>query len=178
MSFSFPPKTLGHSAKARFVVITTERRWCRALMALKRISRRRDRRARSGRSCCPTMMGMKTIFLVAILGLALGMACSSSSLPDGQQGTGGAGGVGGAGGACEYIRYFSPGCAVTPVCADGAGGACATFACGCNGKITVGCNNEFREPYAYTYTGIFKGDGGGPVGMTCDPTADGGRFGD
>jgi hypothetical protein len=36
VTFSSPPTTLGHSPKASLVVRTTERGWCRALMALKR----------------------------------------------------------------------------------------------------------------------------------------------
>jgi hypothetical protein len=137
---------------------------------------------------------MKTLFLVAVLGLSLGIACSSSSVPLGPQGTGGffgdagdtggsgatggtggagggSGGVGGAGGECKYLHYFSPGCGVAPRCFNGTGGSCLTYACGCSGKVIQGCGHEFAEPYAYTRA--FSFDGGNPNVMTCDPTADG-----
>ena len=115
---------------------------------------------------------MKTLFLVGVLGMVLGIACSSSSLPD-DHGTGGAGGSGGAGGAgCKNLHYFSAGCDVAPTCFNGTGGSCYSLACGCSGRIIAGCANEFYEPYAYTVPVSL--DGGGSAGMTCDPTADAG----
>jgi hypothetical protein len=130
---------------------------------------------------------MKTwiLVVVGVLGLALGMSCDGSSLTDGR-GTGGSGGVGGGSGGvgggsggvggnadagCKSLRYFSPGCDVSPICTNGTGGDCYSLACGCSGKIIQGCG-EYAEPYAYTVPVSF--DGGGSAGMTCDPTADAG----
>jgi hypothetical protein len=89
-------------------------------------------------------------------------------------GTGGTGGIGGAG--CEYQHYFAPGCGtnVSPRC-TGIGGACASYACGCNGKVIMGCDSEFGEPYAYTYSGATPDDGAVTDGTTCDPTSDAGH---
>ena len=137
---------------------------------------------------------------VVVLGLALGMSCSHSPSNPGDRGTGGEGGsagtgvaVGGTGGSpsggsgglggagvCSSPHYFAPGCDVVPRCPEGAGGACATQACGCNGRIINGCNNEYPEPYAYTIPIRLPLDGGGystvdasysPVdgGFSCDP---------
>jgi hypothetical protein len=134
-------------------------------------------------------LGFLTV--VAALGLALVVSCSSfggasgccDPAPTGGSGTGGrgAGGMGGAGiggAGCEYQHYFAPGCSgVSPRC-TGAGGSCATLACGCDGKIIVGCGPEFATPYAYTVPMSLDGGdlvGGDMVGQTCDPTSDAGR---
>ena len=123
---------------------------------------------------------MKTLFLVGVVGMVLGMACSSASLPE-DHGTGGSGGsgggAGGSGGAggCQNLHYFSAGCDVAPTCFNGTGGSCFSLACGCSGKVIGGCANEFYEPYAYTVLRASFYDGGSSVGMTCDPTADAGH---
>jgi hypothetical protein len=91
--------------------------------------------------------------------------------------TGGMGGIGGAG--CEYQHYFTPGCGadVAPRC-TGAGGACLSFACGCDGRILTGCGNEFAAPYAYTFPVSEQTLDGGLLSgtqTTCDPTSDAGH---
>ncbi len=122
------------------------------------------------------------LILFAAIGFALGASCGGDQLMTGNGGTGGTSGTGGTGGldagddvACMYHHYFSAGCGadVSPRC-TGIGGACASVACGCSGKLIGGCDNEFAEPYAYTIRGNI--DGGDPViGMTCDPDSDAGN---
>jgi len=127
---------------------------------------------------------MKIAFVVALVGLAVGLSCGQSLSHPGDQGTGGhggstgtggylggdggfatsgsggGGGIGGAGG-CQSPRYDSAGCDVAPRCPSGFGGACADYACSCSGKVIGGCANEFGEPYAYTIP-MSLGDGGVP----------------
>jgi len=146
-----------------------------------------------------------SVLFVGLLGLALGMSCSQSLSKPGDQGTGGEGGSGGTGvggdgdggspsggpggggglggtRGCLSPHYFAAGCNVAPRCPEGAGGACASLACGCSGRILNGCNNEYPEPYAYTIPIRLPLDGGGysivdasypPVdgGFSCDPNA-------
>jgi hypothetical protein len=119
------------------------------------------------------------LFSVVILGLALGISCSSSP-SNGDQGTGGlggtenAGGSGGSGGIgdknCKRVEYASPGCGVSPICTNGTGGACYQVVCSCTGKVMSGCG-LFPEAYAYVFTGDFEGS----PPDTCDPTADAGH---
>jgi hypothetical protein len=109
---------------------------------------------------------------VAALGLALGISCSSSSSSDGTGGSGGSTGSGGAGG-CKYLHYFSAGCDAQPTCFNGTGGACFSLACGCDGKIIGGCQNEYAVPYAYRIS--YSIDASDPYAVTCDPTADAGH---
>ncbi len=119
---------------------------------------------------------MKLLTLFALLGLALGMSCSSSLSKTSDQGTDGEGGsatggnpasegggpaTGGTGGAggCAEPHYYSAGCSVTPRCPNGFGGSCAGYACSCSGHVISGCATEFAEPYAYTIQ-MSLGDGG------------------
>jgi hypothetical protein len=39
----------------------------------------------------------------------------------------------------------------------------------------MGCDSEFGEPYAYTYSGATPDDGAVTDGTTCDPTSDAGH---
>lgn len=124
------------------------------------------------------------LILFAAIGFALGASCGGDQLK-GNGGTGGSGGTSGTGGtggfdagddaACMYRHYFSPGCGadVSPRC-TGVGGACASIACGCSGKVIAGCANEFSEPYAYTIPWSLDG-GYSAIGMTCDPGSDAGK---
>jgi hypothetical protein len=121
---------------------------------------------------CNAVLPMRTLCkfgVLACVGLFLATSCSSSDPRSGNSGTGGmSGGTGGAG--CQTQHYFSAGCGadVTPVCTDGAGGACYGLACGCNGYVLTGCGHEFPASYAYLLpVTAAKPDGG----WTCDPTA-------
>jgi hypothetical protein len=101
-------------------------------------------------------------------------------------GGGGMGGgepVGGAGGDCypsiagnqHLIVYSQPGCGAqepAPICI-GAMGACAQAACGCDGKIIIGCT-VFLAPYAYAMETTSWPP---PAGTACDPSASGGAGG-
>jgi hypothetical protein len=115
------------------------------------------------------------LILFAVVGFALGASCGGDAPLTGNLGNGGTFGNDAANDTtCLYQHYFAPGCGpeVAPRC-TGAGGACASMACGCSGKIIGGCANEFAEPYAYTIPGNI--DGGGTIGMTCDPESDAGK---
>ena len=116
------------------------------------------------------------LILFGAIGFALGASCGGDQQLAGNRGTGGSGGSdAGDDAACLYRHYFSPGCGaeVSPRC-TGAGGACASIACGCSGKIIGGCANEFSEPYAFTIPGNL--DGGEPaIGMSCNPDSDAGK---
>ncbi|HXJ21904.1 MAG TPA: hypothetical protein VMT03_16895 [Polyangia bacterium] len=123
-------------------------------------------------------MNRLALITAAILGLALGLACSSSSPTNeggtgGSNGSGGSTGSGGAGG-CKYLHYFSAGCDAQPTCFNGTGGSCFSLACGCNGKVIVGCDSEFGEPYAYQIE-VNGVDASDPSALTCDPAADAGH---
>lgn len=139
------------------------------------------------------MNRVSTFLLVGMFGVSAAVSCSSSAL-NGPTGTGGAGlatggsaaatggngtgGAGGVGGSCQYQHYFAPACGAeaSPRC-TGVGGSCYSLACGCNGKIIVGCGPEFPEPYAYSIP--LKLDGGDMAGLACDPNAgDAGPGGD
>jgi len=114
------------------------------------------------------------LILFGALGFALGTSCGGDQLTD-NRGTGGTGGIdGGDDTSCLFQHYFAPGCGpdVAPRC-TGAGGACYSLACGCNGKVITGCANEFAEPYSYTIPVTF--DGSDSAGMTCDPGVDAGK---
>ena len=126
-------------------------------------------------------MKVSTLFVAGILGLALAVSCDGSSLT-GDPGTGGVGGSGGGGSSgrggnggagCQAMNYYSPGCNASPTCDDGTGGACLTFACGCNGIVLTGCG-DYSEPFAYTIP-VSSLDGSDPAGLSCDPNADAGH---
>jgi hypothetical protein len=110
---------------------------------------------------------MKILFVLAVLGVAVGIGCSGSTLGNG--GSGGNSGTGGAG--CEARAYLSPGCDTPPTCVNGSGGACFSLACGCSGQILTGCEYEFSHPYAYTLPSTSYD----PAVTTCDPSADAGH---
>ena len=114
------------------------------------------------------------LILFGVVGFALGASCGGDQLT-GNTGTGGSSGTDAANDTtCLYQHYFAPGCGpeVAPRC-TGAGGACYSLACGCSGKVIVGCSTEFAEPYAYTIP--YSPDGGEQPGMTCDPESDAGK---
>jgi hypothetical protein len=118
-------------------------------------------------------MKIWALVAVALLCLTLQASCNTegTSPLDGEGGSSGSNGTGGVGG-CKYSHYFSAGCSASPTCFNGTGGACYTLACGCNGTVVAGCQDEFAEPYAYRLPA--SSDAGDSVGMTCDPTADAG----
>ena len=133
-------------------------------------------------SSCNLVAAMKisTLFVVAVLGCVLATSCGGTPLSDGTGGSGGGGsggsgggGSGGGGGtvdaSCEHLEYASAGCAASPICTNGSGGACGGTACGCDGKVIFGCG-LFSEPFAYTIP-LSSFDGADPSGMTCDPAA-------
>ncbi len=75
------------------------------------------------------------------------------------------------------ILYTSPGCGdhePEPRCIGTMGG-CADYACGCDGKVILGCTGFF-EPYAYAYRCSSSVPCGGEPAPTvhsgdpCDPT--------
>ena len=124
-------------------------------------------------------MKLRYLLLFVPLAFAVAASCGNHDSTPGDHGTGGAGASDGGGGdesdatadgMCLYQHYFSAGCSVSPLC-TGAGGSCYSLACGCSGKIIVGCANEFLEPYAYTLP-VNWGDGSDPAGQTCDPNRD------
>jgi hypothetical protein len=118
-------------------------------------------------------MTPSTLFVAGTLGLALIVSCGASSLTvdaGPRSGGGGSGGMGGNSGAgCQAMHYYSPGCNASPTCDDGTGGACFTLACGCNGKVLVGCG-DYSEPFAYTIP-VSSVDASDPAALSCDPDA-------
>jgi hypothetical protein len=123
-------------------------------------------------------MKIATLFVACILGLALAVSCDGSSLTvdgaTGGSGGGGSGGMGGNGGAgCQAMHYDSPGCNASPTCDNGTGGACFTLACGCDGKVLVGCR-AYSEPFAYSIP-LSSVDASDPSALSCDPNSDAGN---
>ncbi len=74
---------------------------------------------------------------------------------------------------CHTKVYRARGCgteAPPQMCVNGVA-ACAMPACSCEGKIIIGCNGAYSEPYAYTFCQVAAscGDFWSRVGMPCDP---------
>src|SRR5579863_8368189 len=99
-------------------------------------------------------MKISNLFVVAALGCILAISCGGTPLSDGTGTGGGGGGSGGSSGgrsggsgggggtvdaSCEHLEYASAGCAASPICTNGSGGACAQAVCGCDGKVLIGC---------------------------------------
>ena len=108
----------------------------------------------------------------------LGGAGGLSGNPGLAGGRAGAGGCYTSVGVTDWsIVYTSAGCGAAtphPSCIGGLG-ACAQFACSCEGKLILGCN-AFGEPYAYSMNPPSTGQWP-EVGTPCDVNGGGGRSG-
>jgi hypothetical protein len=66
----------------------------------------------------------------------------------------------------QVLRYTSPGCGAEakPVCGSPNQDACARSACGCSGKLIIGCD-FFSEPWSSlaTWTTVCAPDGGATI---------------